>query len=505
MAKKAKTKDVVKKTIEQTLWDSANELRGNLDAAEYKSVVLGLVFLKYINDCFKVKHDELVAEGEGFEEDPDEYIGDNIFFVPVDARWEKVVNASLTAEIGAVVDAAMEALEKENKQLKGILPKNYARPELDKRRLGNVIDIFENNLHFTGSEARDVLGRVYEYFLGEFAREEGKKGGEFYTPSCVVRTIVEVIQPYKGKIFDPACGSGGMFVQSSKFIERHQGNINKISVYGQELNSNTWKLAQMNLAICGIEANFGDSFGDSFHDDKHPFLKADFVMANPPFNISKWGGDQLRDDPRWQYGIPPEGNANFAWMQHMIHHLQPAGGRIGLVLANGALSSQTSGEGDIRANIVAKDLVEGIIAMPDKLFYSTGIPVSLWIITNKKAQPGKTLFIDARDMGTMVSRKLREFTDEDIAKVSGAFDAFRAGTLEEEKGFSAIATTEDIAKQDYILTPGRYVGIAEPEDDGEPFEEKMKRLTGEISKCFEESSRLQEQIKKNLEAIGYGM
>lgn len=286
MAKKAKTKDVVKKTIEQTLWDSANELRGNLDAAEYKSVVLGLVFLKYINDCFKVKHDELVAEGEGFEEDPDEYIGDNIFFVPVDARWEKVVNASLTAEIGAVVDAAMEALEKENKQLKGILPKNYARPELDKRRLGNVIDIFENNLHFTGSEARDVLGRVYEYFLGEFAREEGKKGGEFYTPSCVVRTIVEVIQPYKGKIFDPACGSGGMFVQSSKFIERHQGNINKISVYGQELNSNTWKLAQMNLAICGIEANFGDSFGDSFHDDKHPFLKADFVMANPPFNIS---------------------------------------------------------------------------------------------------------------------------------------------------------------------------------------------------------------------------
>ena len=265
MAKKAK--ETVKKTIEQTLWDSANELRGNLDAAEYKSVVLGLVFLKYINDCFKVKHDELVAEGSGFEEDPDEYIGDNIFFVPSDARWDKIVKSALTAEIGVVVDVAMEALEKNNRQLKGILPKNYARPELDKRRLGNVIDIFENNLHFTGKEARDVLGRVYEYFLGEFAREEGKKGGEFYTPSCVVRTIVEVIQPFKGKIFDPACGSGGMFVQSSKFIERHRGNINQISVYGQELNSNTWKLAQMNLAICGIEANFGDSFGDSFHDD----------------------------------------------------------------------------------------------------------------------------------------------------------------------------------------------------------------------------------------------
>lgn len=510
MAKKAKTKDVAKKTIEQTLWDSANELRGNLDAAEYKSVVLGLVFLKYINDCFKVKHDELVAEGAGFEEDPDEYIGDNIFFVPTDARWDKIVKASLTAEIGVVIDTAMEALEQENRQLKSILPKNYARPELDKRRLGNVIDIFENNLHFTGTEARDVLGRVYEYFLGEFAREEGKKGGEFYTPSCVVRTIVEVIQPYKGKIFDPACGSGGMFVQSSKFIERHRGNINQISVYGQELNSNTWKLAQMNLAICGIEANFGDSFGDSFHDDKHPFLKADFVMANPPFNISKWGGDQLRDDPRWQYGIPPEGNANFAWMQHMLYHLAD-NGRIGLVLANGSLSSQQGTEGEIRKNIVNADLVEGIVAMPSQLFYNVQIPCCLWFLTKKKAQPGKTLFIDARNMGYMKDRTHRELScgeetedhGNDIGRIAETFEQFRAGTLETEKGFSAIATIEDIEKQDFILTPGRYVGIAEVGDDGEPFQEKMERLTSELSDLFAQSHTLENEIRKQLARIGF--
>ena len=453
MARKAKAKET-NKTIEQILWDSANELRGNLDAAEYKSVVLGLVFLKYINDCFKTKYDELLAEGEGFEEDPDEYIGDSIFFVPADARWEKIINAALTAEIGVVVDNAMEALERENRQLKGILPKNYARPELDKRRLGNVVDIFENNLHFTGAEARDVLGRVYEYFLGEFAREEGKKGGEFYTPECVVRTIVEVIQPYKGKIFDPACGSGGMFVQSSKFIERHRGNINQISVYGQELNSNTWRLAQMNLAIRGIEANFGSSYADSFHDDKHPFLKADFVMANPPFNISKWGGEQLKDDPRWQYGMPPEGNANFAWMQHMLYHLADTG-RIGLVLANGSLSSGQGGEGEIRKNIINADLVEGIVAMPT-----------------------------------------------DIKKITDTFEAFRRGEDVAEKGFATVATTADIAKEGFVLTPGRYVGVADVEDDGEPFEEKVARLTGELKELFAQSVAQEAEIRKRLATIG---
>lgn len=507
MAKKKSTPKSV--TIEQMLWNSANELRGNLDAAEYKSVVLGLVFLKYINDCFKTKYDTLVAEGDGFEEDPDEYIGDNIFFVPNEARWQTIADAALTAEIGIKIDHAMEAIEKDNHQLQGILPKNYARPELDKRRLGNVVDIF-NNLNFPGNEARDVLGRVYEYFLGEFAREEGKKGGEFYTPSCVVRTIVEVIQPYKGKIYDPACGSGGMFVQSSKFIERHRGNIQNISVYGQELNSNTWRLAQMNLAIRGIEANFGESYADSFHNDQHPFLKADFVMANPPFNISKWGGDQLKDDPRWVYGIPPEGNANFAWMQHMLYHLDDTG-RIGLVLANGSLSSQRDTEGTIRRNIVEADLVEGIIAMPSQLFYNVQIPCCLWFLTKHKSQPGKTLFIDARNMGYMKDRTHRELScgeeeedhGNDIGRIADTFEQFRNGTLESEKGYCAMATIEEIAAQDHILTPGRYVGIAEVEDDGEPFQEKMTRLTTELSDMFTKSHELEEEIRRQLASIGF--
>ena len=500
MAKKQNKKDT--STIEQILWNSANELRGNLDAAEYKSVVLGLVFLKYINDCFKLKHDYLVAEGEGFEEEPDEYIGDHIFFVPAEARWDKIVKASLTAEIGMVVDAAMEALERENRQLNGILPKNYARPELDKRRLGNVVDIFENNLHFTGAEARDVLGRVYEYFLGEFAREEGKRGGEFYTPECVVRTIVEVIQPYTGKIFDPACGSGGMFVQSSKFIERHQGNINQISVYGQELNSNTWRLAQMNLAIRGIEADFGASYADSFHDDQHPFLKADFVMANPPFNISRWGSNQLSTDPRWQYGTPPDGNANFAWIQHMLYHLTDTG-RIGLVLANGSLSSEQGGEGEIRKNIINADLVEGIVAMPSQLFYNVQIPCCLWFLTKKKAQPGKTLFIDARNMGHMKDRTHRELApDTDIRRIADTFEAFRRGEDVAEKGFAAVATTADIAREGFVLTPGRYVGVADVAEEGEPYAAKVARLSAELSHLFAQSDAQEAEIRKQLATIG---
>ena len=391
-----------------------------------------------------------------------------------------------------------------NNKLKGILPKNFARQELDKRRLGEVVDLFTNVKMAEKGDSRDILGRTYEYCLAKFAEAEGKNAGEFYTPACVVKTLVEVIEPYHGRVYDPCCGSGGMFVQSADFVKRHQGNINDISVYGQESNPTTWKMATMNLAIRGIDADLGDHNADTFFEDLHKTEKFDFILANPPFNLKDWGGEKLEDDVRWQYGTPPEGNANFAWVQHMIHHLNRSG-RMGMVLANGALSSQTNNEGEIRAKIVDADLVEGIIAMPDKLFYSTGIPVSLWIITKNKKQSGKTLFIDARDMGTMVSRRLREFTDEDIAKVSTAFDAFRDGTLETEKGFSAIATTEDIKAQDYILTPGRYVGVAEVEEDDEPFEEKMTRLTGEIAKCFEESNRLQEQIKKNLEAIGYGM
>lgn len=504
MAKSKKTDNTAEIGFEEQIWKAADKLRGNLDASEYKNVVLGLIFLKYISDKFEQRYQELIEEGEGFEEDRDEYTYQNIFFVPQEARWETIAAAAHTPEIGKVIDNAMRLIESENDSLKGVLPKNFARQELDKRRLGDVVDLFTNVKMAEKGDTRDILGRTYEYCLSKFAEKEGKNAGEFYTPACVVKTLVEVIQPLHGRVYDPCCGSGGMFVQSAEFIKRHQGNINDISVYGQESNPTTWKMATMNLAIRGISADLGKFNADTFFDDCHKNERFDYILANPPFNMKDWGGDRLKDDPRWDYGIPPEGNANFAWLQHMIHHLSRKG-RLGMVLANGSLSSQTSGEGVIRKNIVDDDLVEGIIAMPGQLFYSTQIPVSLWIINKAKEQSGKTLFIDAREMGTMVTRKLREFTDEDIAKVAGAFDAFREGTFEPEKGFSAEATIEDIAKQDYILTPGRYVGIADVEEDDEPFDDKMKRLTGELSELFEESDRLQEQIKKNLEAIGYGM
>lgn len=504
MARKKKEENTAEIGFEEQIWRAADKLRGNIDASEYKNVVLGLIFLKYISDKFDQRYQELVEEGEGFEEDRDEYTYQNIFFVPEPARWKTIAAVAHTPEIGKVIDEAMRQIEAENDKLKGILPKNFARQELDKRRLGEVVDLFTNVQMAERGDTRDILGRTYEYCLAKFAEAEGKNAGEFYTPACVVKTLVEIIEPYKGRVYDPCCGSGGMFVQSAEFVKRHQGNINDLAIYGQESNPTTWKMATMNLAIRGIDADLGKQAADTFFNDLHKTEKFDFILANPPFNMSDWGGDRLKEDPRWEFGTPPEGNANFAWVQHMIHHLNRSG-RMGMVLANGSLSSQTSGEGDIRAEIVKADLVEGIVAMPDKLFYSTGIPVSLWIIAKKKAQPGKTLFVDAREMGTMVSRRLREFTDDDIAKVASAFDAFRDGTLEEEKGFSAIAAIEDIEKQDFILTPGRYVGIKEEEDDGEPFEEKMARLTGELAKCFEESNRLQEQIKKNLEAIGYGM
>lgn len=504
MAKAKKTDNTAEIGFEEQIWKAADKLRGNLDASEYKNVVLGLIFLKYISDKFEQRYQELVEEGEGFEEDRDEYTYQNIFFVPQEARWETIAAAAHTPEIGKVIDNAMRLIESENDSLKGVLPKNFARQELDKRRLGDVVDLFTNVKMAEKGDTRDILGRTYEYCLSKFAEKEGKNAGEFYTPACVVKTLVEVIQPLHGRVYDPCCGSGGMFVQSAEFIKRHQGNINDISVYGQESNPTTWKMATMNLAIRGISADLGKFNADTFFDDCHKNERFDYILANPPFNMKDWGGDRLKDDPRWDYGIPPEGNANFAWLQHMIHHLSREG-RLGMVLANGSLSSQTSGEGVIRKNIVDDDLVEGIIAMPGQLFYSTQIPVSLWIINKSKKQSGKTLFVDAREMGTMVTRKLREFTDEDIAKVAGAFDAFREGTFEPEKGFSAEVTIEDIAKQDYILTPGRYVGIADVEEDDEPFDDKMKRLTGELSELFEESDRLQEQIKKNLEAIGYGM
>lgn len=488
--------------FEKEIWEAACVLRGNIDASEYKSVVLGLIFLKYISDRFEQKYEQLKAEGEGFEEDVDEYTSEGIFFVPQGARWSDISAKAHTPEIGVAIDDAMRSIEKVNKRLKDILPKNFARPELDKRRLGNVVDLFTNiKMHEHGDE-KDILGRTYEYCLSKFAEQEGKLAGEFYTPSCVVRTLVEVLQPYRGRVYDPCCGSGGMFVQSAKFIENHSGNINDISVYGQDSNPTTWKLAQMNLAIRGIDADLGKYNADTFFNDCHPTLRADFIMANPPFNLSDWGADKLQDDVRWKYGIPPAGNANFAWMQHMIYHLAPEG-RMGMVLANGSLSSQSGGEGEIRKNIVEADLVDCIVAMPGQLFYTTQIPVSLWFLSKNKKQKGKTLFIDARNLGTMVSRKLREFKDEDIKQIADTYNAFVGGTLEDVKGYCAVVNTQDIAAQDYILTPGRYVGIEEKQDDGEPFEEKMTRLTAELGELFEKSHELEEEIRKNIGALGY--
>lgn len=499
MAKETSTAQI---GFEKQIWDAACVLRGNIDASEYKHVILGLIFLKYISDRFDERHKFLLDEGEGFEEDVDEYTSEGIFFVPANARWKVIAEAAHTPEIGTVIDEAMRSIEKENKRLKDILPKNFARPELDKRRLGDVVDLFTNIQMIEHGSEKDILGRTYEYCLSKFAEQEGKLAGEFYTPSCVVRTLVSVLQPYHGRVYDPCCGSGGMFVQSAKFVENHSGSINDISVYGQDSNPTTWKMAQMNLAIRGIDADLGQYNADTFFNDCHPTLRADFILANPPFNLSDWGADKLADDVRWQYGTPPAGNANFAWLQHMIYHLAP-GGRIGMVLANGSLSSQSGGEGEIRKNIIEADLVDCIIAMPTQLFYTTQIPVSLWFLSKGKKQERKTLFIDARKMGTMVTRKLRELTDEDIQKIADTYNAFVDGTLEDVKGFCAVVATEEIAKQDYILTPGRYVGIEEQEDDGEPFEEKMGRLTSELSELFAKSHKLEEEIKQRLGAIGY--
>ena len=507
MANTTNTADI---GFEKEIWNVADKLRGNMDASEYKSVILGLIFLKYLSDRFEEVYNKLLLDPLADFEDKDEYYAnedengnsDPVFYVPKDARWSVIAEAAHTAEIGTVIDNAMRQIEKENVRLKGILPKNFARPELDKRRLGEVVDIFTNIRMKEHGDSKDILGRTYEYCLSKFAEAEGKLAGEFYTPACIVRTLVEVLQPFNGRVYDPACGSGGMFVQSARFIKNHQGNIKNISVFGQDSNPTTWKMAQMNLAIRGIEADLGKYNADTFFDDQHPFLKADFIMANPPFNLSDWGADKLQDDPRWKYGIPPAGNANFAWLQHMIYHLSPVG-KIGMVLANGSLSSQTGGEGTIRENITKADLIEGIVALPSQLFYTTGIPVSLWFLNRQKKQKGKILFIDARNMGTMVTRKLRELSDGDIKTIADTFREFEAGTLKDEKGYCAVASLEKVAKEDYILTPGRYVGVAEQKDDGVPFEKKMEKLTTELSGLFAKSHDLEEEIRKQLGCIGF--
>lgn len=496
--------------FEETLWKAADKLRGSMSSYDYKDVVLGLMFLKYISDKFETRYNELVEEGYGFEEHIDEYTEHNIFWVPQISRWGYIRDNAKSNEIGQIIDDAMIEIEKENPTLVGVLDKRYARPELDKRRLGELVDLI-STIKLHSKEEKDLLGRIYEYFLGQFASAEGKNGGEFYTPASVVKTLVEMIEPYRGRIYDPACGSGGMFIQSEKFVEEHQGSLNDLSIYGQELNSTTWKLCRMNLVIRGLDGNIGPCQGDTFHNDMHKMLKADYVLANPPFNIKDWGGSSLVDDIRWKFGVPPEGNANYAWLQHIVHHLAPNGVG-GVVLANGSLSSNTSNEGEIRKNLIEADLVDAIVAMPGKLFYSTQIEVCLWILNRNKANNPKfrsrakeILFIDARNLGEMVDRKHRELSSDDIKKIADTYHSYRNinGDYEDVKGFAKIAKLEEVKENDYILTPGRYVGIEDVEDDGVPFDEKMKQLTSELDELFKESRNLEDEIRKNLGGIGY--
>ncbi|MBI5841679.1 MAG: SAM-dependent DNA methyltransferase [Chloroflexi bacterium] len=544
--------------IENELWEAADKLRGHLDAAEYKSVVLGLIFLKYVSDMFEQVRARVEKEAVDDPEDRDVYLAERVFWVPKEARWKSLQDNAKQESIGNLIDAAMESIEKDNPTLKGMLPGNYGRATLDKRRLGDLVDMVSNKINFADEESRkqDTLGRVYEYFLSQFASQEGRKGGEFYTPRSVVRVLVEMLAPYKGRVFDPCCGSGGMFVQSEKFVEAHGGKIGDLSVYGQESNPNTFKLAKMNLAIRGIEGDLGKVPEDSFHHDQHPDLKADYILANPPFNMSDWGGDSLREDKRWKYGKPPVGNANFAWVQHFIHHLSP-NGTAGFVLANGSMSSNTSGEGEIRKAIIEDDLVDCMVALPGQLFYSTQIPVCLWFLTrNKNAgaglrpartdsksstdrpartwdRRGEVLFIDARKLGTLTDRVHRDLSNEDIAKIADTYHAWKSGddgrggsdlqakavdptvktsgkeslpTMEtrpyaDVAGFCKSVTIEEIRVQGYVLTPGRYVSAAELEEDDEPFEQKMTRLTKELEAQFEEGEKIEKAIRQNLKKL----
>lgn len=528
-----KTKKSAAASLEASLWDAANQLRSNMDAAEYKHVVLGLIFLKYVSDVFMRRHEKLEelvndessdyfmptdAAKQTILESRDEYTSEGVFWVPEGHRWEDLRNAAKQPDIGSRIDAAMDAIEKENPTLKGVLPKTYARRELTPHTLGGLIDTFSNeNLAAEEHEGLDVLGRVFEYMLSQFASAEGKLGGEFFTPRSVVKLMVDMLEPFNGRVYDPACGSGGMFVQADRFVKAHGGVRNDISVFGQEQNPTTWRLAKMNLALRGIDANLGPQWGDSFTNDLHPDLRADFVIANPPFNISNWGRQQLRDDVRWQHGAPPANNANFAWIQHMLHHLSPTG-TMATVLANGSLSSQSSGEGEIRKNLVEKDLVECIVAMPGQLFFTTQIPVCLWFLTKDKSdrtiaserqqrtRTGEVLFIDARRLGTMMSRTNKELTDADIAHITGTFHAWRGeeGEYKDVPGFCASVTLDQIAEHGHVLTPGRYVGSEAVEEDGEPLDEKIARLVGEVRHGFAARNKLQKDVLSALESLRAG-
>lgn len=498
--------------FEDKLWVAADKLRGSMDASEYKNVVLGLIFLKYVSDSFEEKYEELTKDEYADPEDKDEYLADNIFWVPAEARWEKINRDAKTPKIGETIDEAMIAIEKENPSLKNVLPKNYSRTQLDKTRLGETVDLI-TNIKVGDSENRktDTLGRTYEYFLGKFASAEGKGGGEFYTPRSVVSLLVEMLEPYTGRIYDPCCGSGGMFIQSEKFVEKHQGKIGDISVYGQEFNPTTWQLCKMNLAIRGIDGNIGTHNADTFQNDLHKGLRADYILANPPFNISDWGQEKLLEDSRWKYGIPPKNNANYAWIQHMVSKLAPEG-TAGFVLANGSMSTSTKEEFEIRKNLIENDLVECIVTLPSQMFYSTQIPVCLWFVSksktkkNERNHQGEILFIDARNEGFMADRTTKEFSEEDIKKVADAYHAWK-GTNDKEyinvAGFCSSASINTVKQQDYILTPGRYVGLEDEIEDSEPFEEKMERLTTLLSEQFIQSHQLEEDIRKALGSIGY--
>jgi type I restriction enzyme M protein len=500
--------------FEAKLWAAADALRNNMDAAEYKHVVLGLIFLKYISDAFEAKHDELEAQKEkgADPEDPDEYRAGGIFWVPKEARWAHLKASAPQPTIGTLVDDAMAAIERDNASLKGVLPRDFGRAGLDKQRLGQIINLVSDvALGSAVDRAKDTLGRVYEYFLARFASAEGKSGGQFYTPSSVVRALVEMLAPYKGRVYDPCCGSGGMFVSSEKFIEAHSGRIGDISIYGQESNYTTWRLAKMNLAIRGIDAQI--AHGDTFHNDKHADLKADYVLANPPFNDSDWRGELLKDDKRWAYGAPPPTNANYAWVQHFLHHLAPTG-LAGVVLANGSMSSSQSGEGEIRKAIVEADLVDCMVALPGQLFYSTQIPVCLWFLARSKRngrfrdRRGEALFIDARKLGSMADRTHRELTDQDLAKIAGTYHAWRgdqgAGKYSDAAGYCKAVTIDEIRKNGHVLTPGRYVGAEAADDDSEPFEQKMARLAAKLREQQAESVKLDAAIAANLQRFGYG-
>ncbi len=506
---------------EAKLWRMADTLRGSMDAAEYKHVVLGLIFLKYISDAFGEARAELETNRHqtgADPDDPDEYRADNIFWVPPEARWEKMQAQAKQPAIGQTVDAAMLAIERENPSVCDVLPKEYARPALDQQRLGQLIDMISNiKVGDATARSKDVLGRIYEYFLSQFASAEGKRGGEFYTPRCVVKILVEMLEPYSGRVYDPCCGSSGMFVQSQAFVDAHangNGNgghaISPISIYGQESNHTTWRLARMNLAIRGIDGQI--LHGDTFHNDQHPDLRADYILANPPFNVSDWGGERLRDDRRWQYGVPPAGNANFAWVQHMVYHLAPSG-VAGFVLANGSMSSGQSNDGEIRKNLIEAGLVDCMVALPGQLFYATQIPVCLWFLARDRRngkfrdRRGEILFIDARKLGNMVDRTHRELGDEDIARIADTYHAWRgrdsAADYADTPGFCKSATLEEVRRHGHVLTPGRYVGVAHTENDGEPFDEKMARLAAQWREQQAESERLDATIAENLSALGF--